>query len=242
MAPPSTLSSEEIERLHPPVAVFEDYIKGLLAETPATAIAYLKSALARQPSFDRARLALWDVHDDQGEHEEALAAVEPVRADSPLSGPARFRAGLSQLHLKKLDDAFATFKALAATQSSATVLNNLGVIQLRRVVTPQTGQATYYFAKAAASDPDDEDYLFNLGYAYWQDRDPQAAIYWLREAVRRNPADGDAHVVLGVALAASGNAAESARERDLARRLSSAYEPSQRPGGDGVPKGLERLK
>jgi tetratricopeptide (TPR) repeat protein len=242
MASPSTRSSEEIERLQPPVAVFEDYIKGLLAETPATAIAYLKSALARQPSFDRARLALWDVYDDQGEHEEALAAVESVAADSPLSRPARFLAGVSQLYLKRLDDAFATFKSLAEAQSSSTVLNNLGVIQLRRAATPQTGQATYYFTKAAERDPDDEDYVFNLGYAYWQDRDPQAAIYWLREAVRRNPADGDAHFVLGAALAASGNPAESARERELARRLSSAYEPSKRPGGEGVPKGLERLK
>jgi tetratricopeptide (TPR) repeat protein len=242
MAPPSTKASEEIQRLQPPVAVFEDYIKGLLAETPDTAIAYLQSALARQPSFDRARLALWDVYDDQGEHEEALAAVEPVRTDSPLSRQARFLAGLSQLYLKKLDEAYAAFKALAEEQPTSTVLNNLGVIQLRRGATPKTGQATYYFTKAADSDPDDQDYVFNLGYAYWQDRDPQAAIYWLREAVRRNPADGDAHFVLGAALATAGNAAESARERELARRLSSAYEPSKRPGGDAVPKGLERLK
>jgi tetratricopeptide (TPR) repeat protein len=242
MAPPSTRSSEEIERLHPPVGVFEDYIKGLLAETPETAISYLRSALERQPSFDRARLALWDVYDDQGEHEQALAAVEPVHADSPLARPAKFLAALSQLYLKRLDESFATFKALTETQPSPTALNNLGVIQLRRAATPQTGQATYYFMKAAEGDPDDQDYVFNLGYAYWQDRDPQAAIYWLREAVRRNPADGDAHVVLAAALGAAGNTAEAARERELARRLSSAYEPSKRPGADGIPKGLERVK
>src|SRR5205809_791963 len=32
IAPSSTKSSEEIERLHPPLAVFENFIKGLLAE------------------------------------------------------------------------------------------------------------------------------------------------------------------------------------------------------------------
>src|SRR5207245_2722930 len=37
IVPDSTRSSEEIERLHPPVAVFENFIKGLLAETPSTA-------------------------------------------------------------------------------------------------------------------------------------------------------------------------------------------------------------
>jgi tetratricopeptide (TPR) repeat protein len=242
MAPPSSKTSAEIATLQPPLAAFEDYIKGLLAETPETATAYLKSALARQPSFDRARLALWDVYGDKGEHEAALAAVQGVGAESNWARTARFLAGLSQLYLKKYDDAFATFRALLDAHATAAVLNNLGVIQLRRGSTAQTGQPTYYFSKAADTDPDDQDYVFNLGYAYWQDRDPQAAIYWLREAVRRNPADGDAHFVLAAALASGGSAAEAARERELARRLNAAYEPSKRPGGDAVPKGLERIK
>jgi tetratricopeptide (TPR) repeat protein len=68
-------------------------------------------------------------------------------------------------------------------------------------------------------------------------------MYWLREAVRRSPADGDAHFVLGAALAASGNAGEAARETDLARKLSSTYEEwLKRPAAERVPKGLERLK
>jgi tetratricopeptide (TPR) repeat protein len=242
IAPSSPKSSEEVERQHPPIAVFEDFIKGLLAETPATAINYLTEALKRQPSFDRARLALWDVYAEQGDHDKALAAVATVPADSPSARRARFLSGLSQLNLEKYDEAFASFKALADAQPTATVLNNLGVVQLRRGATPQSGQPSYYFTKAAEADPDDPDLLFNLGYAYWQDHDPQASIYWLREAVRRNPTDGDAHFVLGAALAATGSAAEATRERELARRLSSAYEPSRRPGGDAVPKGLERIK
>jgi tetratricopeptide (TPR) repeat protein len=146
------------------------------------------------------------------------------------------------LNLKKPDDAFATFKALADADPAPTVLNNLGVVQLRRGGTGQTGQPVFYFNQAAQSDPDDPDYVFNLGYAYLLDRDPQAAIYWLREAVRRNPADADAHFILGAALAAGGNANEATRERELARRLSSKYEPGKRPAGDAVPKGLERIK
>ena len=242
MAPPSSKSSEEIARQRPPIAVFEDFIKGLLAETPATAISYLNSALAQQPSFDRARLALWDIYAEQGDHEHALAAVAPVRAESPWAPRARFLAGLSQLNLKKFDEAFATFKALPDAESTPAVLNNLGVVQLRRGPTPQSGQPAQYFTRAAKADPDDADYVFNLGYAHWLDRDPQAAIYWLREVVRRNPADADAHFVLGAALAAAGNVSEATRERELARRLSSAYEPNKRPGGDAVPKGLERVK
>ncbi|HKB49083.1 MAG TPA: hypothetical protein VKC57_15365, partial [Ktedonobacterales bacterium] len=177
---PSATSSDQIERQHPPIAVFEDYIKGLLAETPATAINYLNAALSGQPSFDRARLALWEVFADQSDHERALAAVTPVPAGSAWARRARFLAGVSQLHLKKYDEAFTTFRALADAQTTPTVLNNLGVVQLRRSVTQQSGLPTDYFKKAAEADPGDADYVFNLGYAYWENRDPPAAIYWLR--------------------------------------------------------------
>ena len=244
IAPASKTSSEDVQRQHPPIAAFESYIKGLLAETPATAVAYLNAALRLAPAFHRARLALWDVYVEQGDHEHALEAVRPVPADSPWARRARFLAAVSQLNLKKYEDAFDTFKALAAAAPTAAVLNNLGVVQLRRAaVTPQTGQPAYYFNKAAESDPDDPDYFFNLGYAYWSSHDTQAAIYWLRETVRRNPADGDAHFVLGTALLAGGNTAEAAREKELARRLSSTYaEWDKRPPPDAVPKGLERVK
>jgi Tfp pilus assembly protein PilF len=127
---------------------------------------------------------------------------------------------------------------------AATVMNNMGVIQMQRPVTPQTGKATYYFNQAVKLDQDDPDYYFNLGYAYWAEKDQQAAIFWLREAVRRNPADGEAHAVLGAALQASGAATEAMRERELATQLSSTYaEWSKKPiGGEAVPRGLERLK
>jgi Flp pilus assembly protein TadD len=117
------------------------------------------------------------------------------------------------------------------------------VIQVRRGATPQTGTPAYYFTKATELDPEEADYVFNLGYAYWLARDAQATIYWLREAVRRNTADGDAHFILGTALHGTGAAAESTREFALARHLSSKYaEWEKKPAGsERVPKGLERL-
>ena len=227
----------------PSVAAFESYVKGLLAETPATAISYLNTALRIYPAYDRARLALWDVYAAQDQHDKALSAVAAVPTGSAMARRARFLAGLSQIELKQSDAAFATFTALAGERATPAVLNNLGVIQLRRAATPQTGLPTYYFNKAADADAEDPDYAFNLGYAYWEARDPQAAIFWLREAVRRNPADGEAHFVLGSALSAAGSATEFAREKELARRLSSTFEQwEKRPTADQVPKGLERVK
>src|SRR5205823_2361651 len=139
---------------------------------------------------------------------------------------ARFLAGLSQLESRNYDAAFATFKALAEANPVADAFNNLGVVQLRRGTAPGAAetQPAYYFSRATKADPTQSDYFFNLGYAYWAARDLQAAIYWLREAVRRNPADGEAHFVLGAALATAGKTSEALREKELARRLSSVYQ------------------
>jgi tetratricopeptide (TPR) repeat protein len=244
LAPAAAAGSGPLPSIHPPIAAFENYVKGLLAETPPTAINYLNAALQADPGFDRARLALWEVYDEQAEHERALAAVAKIPETSAWQRRARFLTGLSQLNLKRYDDAFATFKRLNDARPTATALNNIGVVQMRRGgSTPQTGMPAFYFAKAAEEDASEPDYFFNLGYADFQARDIQAAIYWLREAVRRDPADGEAHFVLGAALTAAGNATEAAREKELARRLSSTYEEwERRPAAEQVPKGLERVK
>jgi tetratricopeptide (TPR) repeat protein len=243
LSPGSTRTSDEVERQHPPIAVFESYIKGLLADTPKTAITYLTAATAAQPGFDRALLALWDVYSQQGDHQRAADAVAKVAASSSLGNRSRFLLGLSQLRLGRNDDAYETYTALAEVHPIPAVFNNLGVIQMRRSGGSQAGQPTVFFTKAADADPAEPDFFFNLGYAYWGQRDAGAAIYWLREAVRRNPADGEAHYVLGAVLTASGATAEANREKELARRLSSIFlEWDKRPAADSVPRGLERIK
>ncbi len=231
------------DRLPPSPQVFELYIKGLLAETPVTAIAFLEQALKAAPQFEAARLALWDLHTEASEHQRALDAVPAIRGDSRYSRESRFRRSLSLMSLKRFDEALQLLRALQGEDRSATVTNAIGVAELRRTATPQPGRATYYFSQASEIDPADGDLFFNLGYAYWLDRDPRATIYWLREAVRRNPGDGDAHFILGAALHQTGATAEATRERELATRLSSKYAgwDARAVAGDPVPRGLERL-
>jgi Tfp pilus assembly protein PilF len=209
-------------------------------------VGYLEAAIKLDPGFDRARLALWSVQQDDANWQVALVAAAAVPETSPLYARARFSVAHSLIRLNRLNDAFATLRTLADRDPSGPVMNNLGVVQLRRPVTPQTGRATYYFNQALTRDKDDPDYYFNLGYAYWAEKDAQSAIFWLREAVRRDPADGEAHAVLAAALQATGAVAEAARERELATQLSSTYAVSAKspvgPGGDVIPRGLERLK
>ena len=230
----------------PSLPVFENYIKGLIATSTPAKVGYLEAAIKLDPGFDRARIALWNVHHEDANGQVALVAAAAVPETSPMYSRARFSVALSLIQLNRLDDAFATLRTLADRTPSATLMNNIGVIQLRRPVTPQTGRATYYFNQALKLDEDDQDYYFNLGYAYWAEKDAASAIFWLREAVRRDPADGEAHAVLAAALQATGAPAEAARERELATQLSSTYaEWAKRPatpGGEAIPRGLERLK
>lgn len=229
----------------PSLEVFEAFVKGLVAETPSTQLKFLEQAVKAAPQYARAHLAIWEVCTQEEQHARALAAAQAVPASSRFSRRARFAAGLSLIHLQRWDDAFSAYKALLDESPSAAIYNNLGVIQARRgSVTAQTGKPAWYFTRASEAVPDSPDYFFNLGYAYWLDKDTPAAIYWLREVVRRRPADGEAHFVLAAALQAAGNAVEGMRERDLARQLSSRFDEwDTRPrdeGIGGVPRGLER--
>lgn len=237
------LTTSLADHLPPSPQVFETYVKGLLAETPSTALAFLEQTLKAAPEFDRARMAIWELHTDGADHERALAAVSAVRPESRLSREGRFRRALSLLALKRYDAALQTLRALQSEQPSASVANAIGVTELRKATVPQPGRATYYFSQATELNPADGNLFFNLGYAYWLDEDPKAAVYWLREAVRRQPGDGDAHYVLSVALRRAGASAEGGRERELATRLSSKYAEwnANAAGGDPVPRGLERL-
>jgi tetratricopeptide (TPR) repeat protein len=223
---------------------FELYVKGLVAEAPGTQRAYLEQAVKAAPADDRSKLALWQVYTDGGDYLRALDIVTSVPRTSLHARAARYLSALSQIELKRFDEALATLKQLQSEERSAEVLNAMGVVVLRKGATSQTGVATYYFSQASQTDPVDADYFFNLGYAYWLDKDPPAAIYWLREAVRRDPADGDAHFVLAAALHQTGAVAEAGRERELARRLSSRYESASArpPASEQVPRSLERVK
>jgi Flp pilus assembly protein TadD len=146
------------------------------------------------------------------------------------------------LNLKRLDEAFAALNELNRQKPDPALWNNLGIVQLRRKGAVGASPV-FYFSEASKLDPEDPDLFFNLGYAYFANGDPKAASYWLREAVRRNPADDEAHYALGVALQAAGSAPEAAREKELARQLSSKWADVEKSSQSAsMPPDLERIK
>jgi tetratricopeptide (TPR) repeat protein/TolB-like protein len=243
LVPESRVTPAEMAKGRVPLVAFEPYIKGVLAEAPATKLGYLEDALEAYPNFQRARLAQWAVFTEQGEHQRALDAVRQVPDTHQQARRARFLATVSLIHLNKLDEAFSALAELNKQKPDPAVFNNIGIVQLRRKGTSVGSSAAFYFNEASRLDPEDADLFFNLGYAYFASGDPKAASYWLREAVRRNPADDEAHYALGVALQAQGSDTEGAREKELARQLSSTWADVDKTApGAAMPRDLERLK
>jgi tetratricopeptide (TPR) repeat protein len=226
-----------------PLETFENYIKGLVAATPATQQRFLETAMMQAPNDARILVALWSVYTDQGAHEKALQVASAVPAGSPLSRRARFAVALSLIELRRYEGAFKQLTELHAERPAAALSNAIGVVQLRRGATDGSGGAPApYFARAVDLEPANTDYLFNLGYARAVAGDAPGALQWLRETVRYDAADGDAHLVMSALLSAAGRTAEAHREFDLARLLGTSLDPMPAAPAPRVPPSLERLR
>ena len=205
------------DRLPPTPQVFELYVKGLVAETPSTALAFLEQALKAAPQFDRARLAIWELHSEASEHQRALDVVSAIRPESRYSREGRFRRALSLMNLKRFDDALQALRAMqtrraigdgrrtrsASRNCAARPRFNRAARRITSARRPSSIRPTAICSSTSATPTGST-------------RIRKAAIYWLREAVRRDPGDGDAHFILGVALQQTGATAEATRERELA--------------------------
>jgi len=224
-----------------PLGAFENYVKGLVATTPAVQERFLEAARQQAPTDDRVLLAAWEFYASQGAHDKALAAATSVSRDARLDRQARYAAALSLIDLRRFDEAYQVLQTLHGEQASPVLSNAIGVIQVRRGSTPQTGLPTYFFTRAVDEAPDQTEFLFNLGYAYARIKNTDAALYWLREVVRFDPADGDAHLVMSQMLMAAGKKVEAQRELELARQLGTSVDADAPDAADRVTPGLERL-
>jgi tetratricopeptide (TPR) repeat protein len=224
-----------------PVEAFEDYVKGLVAATPAAQQRFLERALRLAPADPRVLMALWSVYSAQGLHERALAAANAVPAQAAAARQAHFAVGLSLIELKRYDGAFQALSDLYSRSRSAAVSNALGVVQLRRAPGSGGNLPAFYFKRAVDEDAEDTDYVFNLGYALARAKSFPEALTWLRETVRLDAADGEAHAVMSAVLLETGRSAEAQRELDLARLLGTERTLELQTLTATIADGLERL-
>ncbi len=115
-----------------PLEAFENYVKGLVAPTPAGEQRFLETAERQAPGDARILMALWRVYNAQGMADKALAAANAVPPCRALSRDARFAVAISLIQLKRFDGASQALAALYASGHAAAISNALGIVEVRR--------------------------------------------------------------------------------------------------------------
>jgi tetratricopeptide (TPR) repeat protein len=203
---------QELLALRGPVApeAFKAYGLGLSIRPIAARSQSLRRAVVLDRAHDDARLALGRLLLQQRQLSAAESVLARVKPASPLSRVARFLLGVARLEIGRYREAATAFAALVAEEPTAAARNDHALALLRLRSTEPRASAV--LREAVAADPDSADLAFNLGFVLLSEGDPDGAVYWLRDAVRRDPLDARARVVLSWALKKAGRAQEAAEE------------------------------
>jgi len=121
------------------------------------------------------------------------------------------------------------------------ILNDLAIARARQ---GKVAEAQTDLRRAAELDPDEDDYVFNLGLLALQGNDTAAAADHFREAVEREPDNPEDRAMLILSLEKAGKKAEAEQERETARET---FGPNGLPAIRADAKGefvtrLDRLK
>jgi Tfp pilus assembly protein PilF len=193
-----------------PSEAFRAYAQSLSAPDPGARAKLLRRALELLPGYDEARLALGRMQIETHEWSEARETLGRIGAGSPLARVSRFLDGVALLELARYGDAASVFAGLARDDASSAVLNNQAISYLR--LGGGATRASNIFRQAVEKAPDTTELPFNLGWALLVEGDAEAASFWLRGVLQRDPKDAQARLVLCWALRKLGREAEADEE------------------------------
>ncbi|HEX5235993.1 MAG TPA: tetratricopeptide repeat protein [Silvibacterium sp.] len=166
---------------------FENYIRGMIAETPADRISHLREAVRLDPAFPPARLELGKALFANQDYDAAATTFGQLPTDDPNALGADFDRGLAFFYTAnylKAEDAFAF---VAAQLPLPEVVNNEGVAASRR-----GHDGSPFFQQAIAADPRDADYHFNMAVALRKKNDIAGAKREIDAELKLNSQDSDA--------------------------------------------------
>jgi tetratricopeptide (TPR) repeat protein len=170
-----------------PLPAFEDYIRGINAATPTEAIVRLRTAVAAAPNYTAALLALGKQQYLNRDYEAAAATLARIPPADPLALEGNFYLGLARFNSANYAGAAAAFEFVASRLPLPEVVNNQGVALAR-----QGKDAVALFERAAAADPSDEDYHYNLAIALFRRGDLPAALQQADACLKLKPNDPEA--------------------------------------------------
>jgi tetratricopeptide (TPR) repeat protein len=160
-------------------------------------VAAYKKAIATDPGFIPAQLALVTAQERNGDLAGALASGQILVRDLPKSGEAWARYG--RLQLRKNDYAGATASLEKATQLAPGLAEAWGLLGTAAQFTggkPEVALAAY--KKATELDPSNDDYRTTLGLLYGINHQADAGIAELKKVVSKpGYKDADGWINLG---------------------------------------------
>ena len=213
-----------------PLVVFENYIRGLVEDSPAERTKHLKESVRLDPTYTPAWLALGRLYFHEQEFELAAAALGKVPKSDPAALGASFDRGLASFYTGNYPQAEESFAFVATQLPLSEVINNQGV-----AVSRQNHDAAALFQRAVNADPQDPDYHFNLALALRRRNDIPGAMREVGECLKLRPADAEAQALL---TALQSNAANAAVRANAS--LTSATTPIATTTSTTGP--LERIK
>jgi tetratricopeptide (TPR) repeat protein len=166
---------------------FEQYIRGITEPDHDERLRHLNNAVALNPGFGPAWMALGREDYAGQQYEEAAVAFAKVGRNDPDALEAGFYRGLSLLFSGSYPQAEAAFKSVAMVLPLAEVLNNEGV-----AVSREGRDGSAEFVAAETADPNQADYHFNLAVSLKRRGETSVAIAELGQCLKLRPNDSEA--------------------------------------------------
>jgi Tfp pilus assembly protein PilF/TolB-like protein len=169
-----------------PVAAFENYIRGLTEDSLNERIRHLREAMRLAPHFYPAMLALGKAYFSNQNFDLAATTLGNLPKDDPNALEADFYRGLAFFYTGRYLEAEDAFAFDTTRLPLPEVVNNQGVAAARR-----GRDGTSLFQQAAAADPKDADYHFNLAVSLRRRGDLAGAMKEADLAMKLRPQDAD---------------------------------------------------
>jgi tetratricopeptide (TPR) repeat protein len=166
---------------------FENYVRGIVETEPAERIRHLKIAVAENPKYSPAWLALGMTYFSEQQFDASAAALGHLKKSDRAALEAEFYRGLAFFYTGHYDDAEEAFAFVAGQLPLPEVVNDQGVAASRR---GHDGGAL--FQEAISGDPQDPDYQFNLAIALARRGDISNAVSAVTQALKLRPQDSEA--------------------------------------------------
>ena|GEM_PF-263539 len=207
LQPSKVTTEEEFLKRFPPVRLDarENYIRGLMANGEEAKHRYFTQAARLEESYAAPAFQLALIHWQKRDHRQASAWLDKVGENFPRYREAQFMLGVCEAYLGRYAQAETRFRNLYDYAQLPEVANNLAVTLMRQ----QKQGALQLLTFAVDRDPEDPDYLFNLGHTLWFQERYEDAAERFREVLDLASDDTEATTMLGRAL--QGEASRPAR-------------------------------